>query len=133
MNIDYESVKRLLIKNGLNILEAEYLGDGILGRFYPPNIILINRDLCKNQVIEKQKDVLVLLHEVCHYIKYQEHLYDYKTTDEEACFEFEVICDLVLNGGYSINSEFKTIERLGLEEAIILLKEVIEKCCKNLS
>lgn len=133
MNIDYESVKQLLIKNGLNILEAKYLGDGILGRFYPPNIILINNDLCKNQVIEKQKDVLVLLHEVCHYIKYKEHLYDYKTTDEEACFEFEVICDLVLNGGYSINSKFETIERLGLEEAMILLKEVMEKCCKNLS
>lgn len=131
MDIDYESVKQLLIKNGLNILESEYLGDGILGRFYPPNIILINRDLCKSQVIEKQKDVLVLLHEVCHYIKYQEHLYDYKITDEEACFEFEVICDLVLNGGYSINSEFGTIERLKLEDAMILLKEVVEKCCKN--
>ena len=131
MNIDYESVKQLLIKNDLNILESEYLGDGILGRFYPPNIILINRDLCKNQTIEKQKDVLVLLHEVCHYIKYQEHLHDYKTTDEEACFEFEAICDLVLNDGYSINSKFEAIERLGLEEAINLLKEVIEKCCKN--
>jgi hypothetical protein len=44
MDINYESVKQLLIKNGLNILEAEYLGDGILGRFYPPNIILINID-----------------------------------------------------------------------------------------
>ena len=131
MDINYESVKQLLIKNGLNILEVEYLGDGILGRFYPPNIILINRNLCKGQVIEKQKDVLVLLHEVCHYFKYQEHLDDYKTTDEESCFEFEVICDLVLNGGYSINSEFKTIERLGLEKAMILLKEVVEKCCKN--
>jgi hypothetical protein len=131
MDIDYESMKQLLIKKGLNILESEYLGNGILGRFYPPNIILINRGLCKSQVIEKQKDVLVLLHEVCHYIKYQEHLDDYKRTDEEACFEFEVICDLVLNGGYSINSEFETIERLGLEEAMILLKEVIEKCGKK--
>ena len=131
MNIDYESVKQLLIKNGLNILESEYLGDGILGRFYPPNIILINMDLCKNQVLEKQKDVLVLLHEVCHYIKYKEHLYDFKTTDEEACFEFEVICDLVLNEEYSINSKFEAIERLGFEKAISLLKEVIEKCCKN--
>lgn len=132
MNIDYESAKQLLIKKGLNILEAEYLGDGILGRFYPPNIILINSDLCKKQVIEKQKNVLVLLHEVCHYIKYQEHLYDYKTTDEESCFEFEVICDLVLNRGYSINSEFETIKRLGFEKAMILLKEVIEKCCKKI-
>lgn len=131
MNIDYESVKQLLIKNGLNILESEYIGDGILGRFYPQNIILINRDLCKNQVLEKQKDVLVLLHEVCHYIKYKEHLYDFKTTDEEACFEFEVICDLVLNEEYSINSKFEAIERLGLEKAISLLKEAIEKCCKN--
>jgi hypothetical protein len=131
MDIDYESVKQLLIKNGLNILEAEYLGEGILGRFYPPNIILINRNLCKGQVIEKQKDVLVLLHEVCHYIKYQEHLDDYKTTDEETCFEFEVICDLVLNGGYSINSEFGAIKRLGLEKVMMLLKEVIEKCRKN--
>lgn len=69
-----------------------------------------------------------MLHEVCHYIKYQEHLYDFKTTDEEACFEFEVICDLVLNEGYSINSKFEAIERLGLEKAISLLKEVIEKC-----
>ena len=128
MNIDYDSVKQLLIKNGLNILESEYLGDGILGRFYPPNVILINRDLCKNQVLEKQKDVLVLLHEVCHYIKYQEHLYDYKTTDEEACFEFEAICDFVLNEGHSIDSEFEAIERLGLEKPISLLKEVIEKC-----
>jgi hypothetical protein len=71
------------------------------------------------------------LHEVCHYIKYQEHLDDYKTTDEEACFEFEVICDLVLNGGYSINSEFGAIKRLGLEKVMMLLKEVIEKCRKN--
>ena len=42
-----------------------------------------------------------------------------------------MICDLVLNEGYSINSKFEAIERLGLKEAIILLKEVIEKCCKN--
>ena len=62
MIIDYESVKQLLIKNELNILESKYLGDGILGRFYPPNIILINSGLCKNKVLEKQKDVLVLLH-----------------------------------------------------------------------
>ena len=42
-----------------------------------------------------------------------------------------MICDLVLNEGYSINSEFKAIERLGLEKSMILLKEVIEKCCKK--
>ena len=32
----------------------------------------------------------------------------------------------------SQKNEFETIERLGLEEAMILLKEVIEKCCKKI-
>lgn len=129
MNIDYESVKKLFIEKGLNVLESEYLGEGFLGKFYSPDIILINKNLCESyKVIEKQKKILVLLHEFCHYIKYKEHINDYKRTDEEACFEFEVICDLILNNGYSINTPFEAVKRLGLEKSMILLQEVIEKC-----
>lgn len=128
MNIQYgKLVPFLHEKNGLHVLESTYLGDGILGRFFEPNIILIDYKLCRSQE-QKQKEILVLLHETCHWFKWQEHEKDHKEHDEEACFEFENICDLVLNCGYSINHDFEAIKRLNLEKPMAFLKEVMKTC-----
>lgn len=122
MIIDYEKLKELGKEKGLNILEALYLEDGVLGRFYPPNIILIDPNLCETQHYEKQKKVLVLLHEICHWFKWKEnHL-----PNEEACFEFENICDFILN--MEIYGDYEAIKRLNLKEPMKFLNEVIEKC-----
>ena len=127
MNIDYTKLKHLCQDKGIVVAQALYLGQGILGRFYPPNIILINRQLCNTCGLEYQKSVLVLLHEMCHWLKWQEHPDDFKQKDEEACFEFEVICDRVLNYNEPING-FEAITRLGLQKSISLLKDVMEMC-----
>lgn len=130
IKIDYKLLKNFCKEKGLNVLEATYLGDdGILGRFFPPNIILINPKLCDNDNCIKQRRVLVLLHEVCHWLKWQEHKNNSEITDEEACFEFEyVVCECVLNGDIPINENFEAINRLGLQKPISFLKEVIQKC-----
>lgn len=126
MKIDYEKLKELCKEKGLNVLEATNLGDGILGRFYAPNIILINPQLCDEETYRKQSRVLVLLHEVCHWFKWQdapEH------ANEEACFEFEhAICHFILEENVPFNKDFEAIKRLGLEKPMEFLKEVIEKC-----
>lgn len=68
---------------------------------------------------------MVLLHEMCHYFKYQEHLNDHSIHDEEACFEFEVICDQVLNFDEDIAKDFEAVKRLGLEKPMDFLQHVI--------
>ena len=127
MNINYNKLKKTCEEKGLHILESTYLGDGILGRFYEPDIILINTELCNSISSEKQKNILVLLHEMCHWFKWQEHKNDHNKHDEEACFEFEVICKEVLNENISINKEFEAVKRLGLQEPMNFLKEIINK------
>lgn len=82
MTIDYEKLKALCESKGVRVFESIYLGNGILGRFFPPDIILIDCGLCDACNLEKQKRVLVLLHEMCHWLKWQEHPDDFKQKDE---------------------------------------------------
>lgn len=109
-------------------VKTDYLGKGIMGRFFPPNVILICPVECeKDSCYGEQREVLVFLHEMCHYLKYLEHIGNYGKTDEEACFEFEVICNEVLNNGY-IGNDFESIKRLGLEKSMELLEYVKKNC-----
>lgn len=126
--LNYDTLKKYLeLETDLVILESTYLGNGILGRFFPPNIILVDTELCDSCNEEKQKKVLVLLHEVCHWLKWKEHVDDFTRYDEEACFEFEIICDEVLNEDVSIDEEFEAIKRLDLQEPVKLLKKIINE------
>ena len=127
MKIKYNNLKTICEEKGLNVLESTYLGDGILGRFFPPNIILINKKLCDSTKYEKQKKILVLLHEMCHWFKWKEHKNNSNLTDEEACFEFEVICNEILNENVSINKEFEAVQRLGLQKPMSFLKNIIKR------
>lgn len=129
--ISYERCKKLCKKKGLHVLESTYLGEGILGRFFEPDIILVNPELCDKldtEVWEKQKKILVLLHEMCHWFKWKEHKEDHVKHDEEACFEFEIICNYILNEGSSIYHNFEAIKRLGLQNPMSFLREVIKEC-----
>lgn len=123
--LQFAEVKKCCERLGLIVLDADDLGNGVLGRFFPPNIILVNIKLCSDQRLEQQKPVLVLLHEICHYFKHQEHPNDYSIHDEEACFEFEVICDQVLNFDEDIAKDFEAVKRLGLEKPMDFLQHVI--------
>lgn len=127
MKIKYNILKIICEEKGLNILESTYLGDGILGRFFPPNIILIDKKLCNSTKCEKQKKILVLLHEMCHWFKWKEHKNNFNIKDEEACFEFEVICDEILNENVPINKEFEAVQRLGLQKPMSFLKNIIKR------
>lgn len=129
IRINYGKMKKYCLdRYGIKTLEAEYLGDGVLGRFFPPGVILICPVECeKDSCYGKQREVLVFLHEMCHYFKYLEHIGNYGKKDEEACFEFEVICNEVLNNGND-GKDFETVKRLGLERSMEFLEEVKRYC-----
>lgn len=132
IEIDYEKLKKLIERKGVTVLESNYLGEGVLGRYFPPNIIIMCQNLvneCPEHAFGKQKLVRVLLHEMCHHIKYLEHKDNPKQTDEEACFEFEeIVLDEILNNDGSINDDFECVKRLGLQNAVKFLKEVVQEC-----
>ena len=131
ITIDYDLLKIKCQEEGLHVLESTYIGDGILGKFFAPNIILIDSKLCDKldiKIYGKQKKTCVLLHQICHWIKWKEHKEDYTKHDEEDCFEFEIICSCILNDGYSIDYNFEAIKRLNLYKPMIFLKEVIKEC-----
>ena len=62
IEIDYWALEELCRKEGAVILYSSYLGKGAMGRFFPPNIILIDDDLCDADTSQKQNKVIVLLH-----------------------------------------------------------------------
>jgi len=125
--LQFARIKECCERLGLIVLEADNLGNGILGRFFPPNIILVDTKLSSEQRLEQQKSVLVLLHELCHYFKYQEHPNNYSISDEEACFEFEAICDRVLNFDESTTKDFEAVKRLGLEKPMEFLQHIVSQ------
>ena len=129
MKISYRKMKEYCFgRYGIKTVEADYLGVGVLGRFFPPGVILICPDECDNDnCYGEQRKVLVFLHEMCHYFKYLEHIGDYVKSDEEACFEFEVICNEVLNNGCDTGN-FEAVNRLGLNRSMRFLEEVKRYC-----
>lgn len=65
ITIDYDLLKIKCQEEGLHVLESTYIGDGILGKFFAPNIILIDSKLCDKldiKIYGKQKKTCVLLH-----------------------------------------------------------------------
>lgn len=40
--LQFAEVKKCCERLGLIVLDADDLGNGVLGRFFPPNIILVN-------------------------------------------------------------------------------------------
>lgn len=125
--VHYDMLKEQCERLGVTVREAYYLGYGILGRFFPPNTILINTRLCNEQKLEQQKPVLVLLHEMCHWFKWQEHPDKLEGGDEETCFEFEVVCDRVLNHGESPTDDFEAVKRLGLDKPMEFLNSILNE------
>ena len=133
VELDYWKLEELCRKEGPVILYSSYLGEGVVGRFFPPNIILINLEKCEAETTTKQYPCIVLLHEMTHYYIYEKLLYETPPENcEECCFEFaEVICDQVLNYGASIKSFKKTIIKLDLYKQAELLKSAIKEARKE--
>lgn len=122
IEIDYKKLKKFCEGKGALVKEVDYIEDGFLGKFEPPCMIYITN--CFKCGLFKQRKILVLLHEMCHYFKYMQC----GRSCEEACFEFEIICNCVLNEGHPIFHDFEAIERLGLQKPINFLKTIIDYC-----
>lgn len=62
IKLDYWKLEELCREQGVVILYSDYLGTGITGRFFPPNIILIDLEKCEKETCIGQYPCIVLLH-----------------------------------------------------------------------
>lgn len=126
IKLDYWKLEELCREQGVVILYSDYLGTGITGRFFPPNIILIDLEKCEKETCIGQYPCIVLLHQICHYYSYQKQLWKKPPKDEqERCFQFaQVMCDSVLNYGSNIEAFKEKIDKFDLHEQAEFLKKV---------